>query len=400
MSLDVVPRAPARRRPSRLAVLLVAGITDSVGLAFGWTVFLLAVTARDGLDAGAVLLAAMLLGVGLSAPFCAALATHLSPRAQLRRLAISEAGCRLAAFLLLMAGCSAASMAPLVVLMNVLAWSGFAAMRAEAARTEREAGGGRSLTWYAVSIAGSEALAAAAASVLIGSRPSTALLAATAAVYAGALVPQWLAGAGAPAQLPARTPNPVPLRLVAPVCGLGGITFLLAAGPALMATVLAFELYGRLGVVVSAVCFAACSLMSARLQAVVGRWVSAPRAAFGLGVLLVGGWALSGAGLAGLAVAQGLAGLAQCSLEGDLDARVVARLGPDQHTAGLALASSSRALGGAVSVGSLPLLLAHVPLPAVCAVAAGVLVTAHLAGSGLHRLRTAAPIAPVSGLAG
>ena len=98
--------------------------------------------------------------------------------------------------------------------------------------------------------------------------------------------------------------------------------------------------------------------------------------AFALGAVMVGGWALSGAGLAGLAVAQVCAGVGQCALEGDLDARTVARTGPAASTSALALASSSRALGGALAVYLLPAATAAVPLPALCLATAGLLALA------------------------
>ena len=68
------------RRPLRLRSLLRAGMIDSTGMAFGWTVFLLVLTRRGGLDAAAVPASAMLIGIALSAPFSAWLAPRLSPR--------------------------------------------------------------------------------------------------------------------------------------------------------------------------------------------------------------------------------------------------------------------------------------------------------------------------------
>ena len=75
---------PAGR--GRLRLLLTAGIVDSTGLAFGWTVFLLAITDRHGLDAAALQASAMLVGVAASAPFSAWLAPRLSPQAVLLSL--------------------------------------------------------------------------------------------------------------------------------------------------------------------------------------------------------------------------------------------------------------------------------------------------------------------------
>ena len=170
--------------------------------------------------------------------------------------------------------------------------------------------------------------------------------------------------------------------------------FFLAAAPALAATVLAYEAYGTSGVVVSAVAFAAGSLAAARVQAVVGRWQPTAMSAFALGALLVGGWSLAGLGLAGLAVAQALAGMAQCALEGDLDARIVDRAGAERSTSALAMASSSRALGGALAVWLLPYLAGVVPLYPVCGAVGGALACASLVTLATRR-RGTPPIARI-----
>ena len=57
-------------RADRMQELFVAGITDSFGMALGWTVVLLAATARGGMAEAGLLQAAMLGGVVLSAPAC------------------------------------------------------------------------------------------------------------------------------------------------------------------------------------------------------------------------------------------------------------------------------------------------------------------------------------------
>jgi hypothetical protein len=373
MSGDSERATSVRRPPNRLRLLLLAGVLDSTGLAFGWTVILLVATEQGGLDLAAALSSAMLIGVALSAPFSAVLARCLSPRAVLRTLAVSEAGCRLSLFILVIAHAPASVIAPLIVVMNVFAWSGFAAMRSEAARTERTQGGGASLTAYVVAIAASEALATAAASMIVGGAPAGVLLYLTMATYVGALIPQWLAAEGAPRTRAAPGSRPrshgVRLRPLVLPCGLGSLVFVLAGAPAVLATAIAFERYGTVGVAVSAVAFAVGSLASVRIQAMAGR-ASTPAAAFGLGALMIGGWSLSGTGLIGLALAQVMAGAAQCALEGDLDTRATAGSRPADAMTGLSLASSGRALGGAASVAALPFLLPHVSLPVLSGVTA------------------------------
>ncbi len=359
-------------RPLPLGHLLASGIIDSTGLAFGWTVFLLVINERGGLHEASILAAAMLAGVALSAPFSAWLSPRLSPSRLLRALAVGEGLCRLALFGLLWLNPGPWVMVPVVTGMNVLAWTAFAAMRSQVSRSEPSDGGGRSLTWYAVAIAGSEALAAGAASLLLNRTPPTPVLVAVAVVYVLSLAPQWWVGEHAERY---RRPEVAAARraawtTLAGPCGLGAGVFLVAGAPALLATVLAFERYGSIGVVVSALSFAACSLGAARLQSVVGRWRPGPLAVLVLGGLLVGGWSLSGRSLLGLAVAQGCAGLAQCTLEGELDTRVVRRLGDQAATTGLALASSSRALGGALAVALLPVLLNHTSLAVICSAGA------------------------------
>jgi hypothetical protein len=371
--------------------VLSAGVVDSVGLAFGWTVFLLAVTERDGYAAATAQYAAGLVGVAVSGLVSARLARRLSPRDLLRVLAVAEGICRVGVFGLFWLNAPAAVLAALVAVMNVLAWSAFAAMRTEMSRAQDEGaaggggvrggvrggdgGAGRLLTLYAVAILSSEALATGLASVVLSAAPPTPVLAVVATVYGLALVPQWLVATGAPRDRPPAARR-TPWRVVALPCGLGGVVFLLAGAPALAATVLAYDLYGRDGVLVSAVAFAAGAMGASRVQGVVGRWQPPATPAFALGALLVGGWAVSGAGLVGLALAQACAGVAQCALEGDLDARTVARSGPATATSALALASSSRALGGALAVYLLPVVADDVSMALLCSLAAGALAVA------------------------
>jgi hypothetical protein len=389
----VTAGGPSHRRPLGLRPLLAAGVIDSTGLAFGWTVFLLVITERGGLGEGAQMAAAMLVGVALSAPFSAWRSPRLSPRTLLRRLAVAEGACRVGLFACLWLAPQRLLLVALIVVMNTLAWTAFAAMRSEVARAEQAAG--NSLTHYAIAIAASEALAAGAASLLLSRTPPGPVLAGVAVVYTLSLLPQWWVGTRSEPDRRPRADQPAGVDVVRAVlipCGLGTLVFLLAGAPALLATVLAYERYGARGVLVSAVSFAACSLGAARLQSVLGRWRPTLPAAFLVGALMIGGWALSDRSLLGLAIAQGGAGLAQCSLEGHLDSRVVARLELEAGsvTTGLAFAASSRALGGALAVALLPLLLDHTTLPLLCAVTATGLLLAALVSGAISVGRAAA----------
>ena len=390
-------------RPLRLGQLLASGVIDSTGLAFGWTIVLLVVTDRGGLGAGALMSAAMLVGIALSAPCSAWLSARLSPRDLLRILAVAEGACRLGVFGMLWLRADTRLMALVVVAMNALAWSAFAAMRAEVARAEEEADSGRSLTWYAVAIASSEALAAGAAALLLDRTPPTAVLAVVTGYYVLSLAPQWWVGSHADPGRHPRSARLTQVRMVIAPAGLGALVFLLAGAPALLATVLAYELYGSTGVVVSAVAFTVCSLAAARLQASLGGWRPPALPLLVLGALMVGGWSMSGHSLIGLAIAQGCAGLGQCTLEGELDSRIVSRLPVGAATAGLAFASSSRALGGAVSVALLPSLVLHTSLPVLTGALAGALLLAAAAlamGHVLHPVRHLPPSFAVGFAAG
>ena len=76
------PARPARTavRSARFAHLLTAGLVDSFGMTFGWTVFSLLVLDTGGLVAVGVCNAAMLVGVALSAPATAWLSGRLDTR--------------------------------------------------------------------------------------------------------------------------------------------------------------------------------------------------------------------------------------------------------------------------------------------------------------------------------
>lgn len=353
----------ATDNPGRLARLLIAGVIDSAGLALGWTVVLLVVSERAGLGGAAALSAAMLIGVGLSAPFSHWLAQRASAAATLRLLAVCEGGCRLALFALLLLDLPVALMALVTCLMNVLAWAGFAAMRAEMVRARPAGPPGKPLTWYAVGIGSSEAVFAAGASLAIGASPPPAITALVGLAFAAVLYPTWCVGADADRTVAQHQPGSLQIRQLAPLWASGGILFLLASGPALLATALAYDRHGTTGVAVAALAFAAGSTASSQVQAVLGRSARPARLRWMAGAGMIIGWTVSGTGLFGLALALACSGAFQCALEGELDSAVLLRLGGQSATGGLAAAAAVRALGGAAAVATLPLALESVSLP-------------------------------------
>ena len=199
------------------------------------------------------------------------------------------------------------------------------------------------------------------------------------AVYVLALAPQWWVGGHAdPVRRNRRARRrTAPLRPLTRQAVFGAGVFLLCGAPALLATVLAYERYGTAGVAVSAVAFTVGSFGTSIVQTQFAKLSTGALPVLVLGAVMVGGWSLSGLGLAGLALAQACAGLAQGSLEGDLDTRMAARVPARTASAALGLAASARALGGALSVALLPLLLHRTSLPTLSATASiGLLVAA------------------------
>ena len=133
---------------TRLRRLIATALVDSFGLSLGWTVFSLQVVRDDGLAGLGLCNAAMLCGVASSAPVAARLSTHLDGRALLRVTAATEAGLRIGTFVLLLAGAPLAVVAAAAA-SNVVAWTGYAGMRAEVAATDPR---GAAMTWYMVAV--------------------------------------------------------------------------------------------------------------------------------------------------------------------------------------------------------------------------------------------------------
>ncbi len=378
------------RRAGRLRELLFAGIVDSFGMALGWTVIVLLAAARGGLAEAALYNAAMLIGAVLSAPATGWLSRRFNGRALLRGSAAVEVLLRGAVLGGLVAGAPAWSIAAAVVVMHTAAWAGFAGMRAEVTAVDASP---RSMTRYVMCIMGVEAAGTALAALLptgVSGYPTGGLLVAIFVVYLGSLLPTVLSArrariaptpasaatpvahhgsnphAFAPALRPAGRGRhalvppggavrlPVPRLLLA-----GGGVMLLAAGPTLLSVPVTEELHGGAWVAASAVAFALGTLFATSAVTAIGR-LRLPAvlrwSLWGLGMLV--GWILAPGYAPMVLVAQFGAGLAQTAFEGDMDSRVAAESTPDSVTRDLAYAASVRALGGAISVRLLPMLVA------------------------------------------
>ncbi len=382
--------------------LMVAGLIDSFGLALGWTVFTLLAIANGGLAAAGLYNAAMFVGVMLSAPVTGWLASHLPGRTLLRTTAGVEIVLRVATLAALLAGWSAPIIVAFIVAMNIVAWAGYAGMRAEVAAADSSP---RAMTHYAMSIAAIEAFGAGVAALLPTSSQGTlhdALLWLVLTVYAGSLLPTF--GCARRSRVPstrtvhhhaaisqtASGPRPA-LGVVAhrAVAGLraahlrgqiapllaGAAIMLIASGPTRLAVALGVELHGQLSVVVSTAAFTVGCLFSSLAVGRVARLQLPAKLiwpAWGVGMLI--GWVIAPWHITGLLVAQFLAGLSLTAFEGAMDAHVAGNAGTGEVTAALAWSAAARALGSAAAVRILPMLVVAAQIGQLSAVAAGTLV--------------------------
>jgi hypothetical protein len=408
---------------TRLRRLIATALVDSFGLSLGWTVFSLQVVRDHGLAGLGLCNAAMLCGVALSAPVAARLSTHLDGRALLRVTAATEAGLRIGTFVLLLAGAPLAAVAVAVAASNVVAWTGYAGMRAEVAAADPR---GAAMTWYMVAVAAIEAAGTATAALLPTgpTQPvSGGLLVAVVAGYGACLFPTWLVAGGArvpraprrtrPAGLgwsawfprPSGGSRPVGLGWSAgfprpsghwrptPLLASGGLVMLLGSGPTLLAVGLAAELHGTRWVAGSALAFALGSLVAPLAVARLERRAVPPSVAWpALGVGMVAGWAFAASNPAALLAAQLLSGMCMSALEGDMDARVASRAhSPRGVTAGLANAAALRAFGSAAAVAIAPRVIADAGFGGLSVAFTTVLLTAMVLTLAWHRGRSSLP---------
>ncbi|WP_306205083.1 hypothetical protein [Actinoplanes sp. RD1] len=382
------------RRAGRLRELLVAGVTDSFGMALGWTVLVLFAVSRGGLAEAALYNAAMLLGVVLSAPVTGWLSRRFPGRGLLRGAAGTELLLRVGALAGLLAGLPSALIAAAVVVMNIAAWTGFAAMRAEVAAVDA---GPRAMTRYALAIAAVEAAGTGVAALLPVDLNGHLLLAVY-VVYGGSLIPTLLSArrarmtplGAARRVIPGRTlgygaispvvaaPRIVTDRAfdraffgrayfdrrrrlaVSPrVLAAGGGVMLLAAGPTLLAVPLTTELHGRHLVALTAVAFSIGCLLATAAVSFLSRSNLPPALRWTLwGLVMLIGWLGAPLHASAVIAAQFLAGLSQTAFEGDMDALIASEAPADGVTTALAYSASVRALGGSIAVKLLPTLVA------------------------------------------
>jgi len=379
-------------RRSRLLRLTAAGLVDSLCLSTAWTVLLLELVESHGLGAAGVCSAAMLVGVALSAPVARRAGQRLTGRQLLRAAAGIEAVLRVAVVALVLGGAPVWAIAVGVTALNVLAWTGYAGMRAEVAALGM---GGAALTAYGTVVAAVEAAGVALAALLPLAGPSgRTLLLTVMACYVLALLPTaWVAGASRVprAQAPCRAPRQHGHGAVSPPVVSGLVLMFLASAPTLLSVALAEELHGRSAVAAAALAFTAGSLLAPLAAGFVDRrhlntgavwWLCASG--------MVAGWVLAPQSVTLLCAAQVLSGLTMTLLEGLLD-NAAARYDPTAVTGALAMASAGRALGSAGGTAVLPLLVAGASLTAVTApvtVVLLVLTVVASCGAAAHRRAT------------
>jgi hypothetical protein len=367
----------------RVRLLTLAGVTDSLGLATGWTVFNLIAVYRHGLAVTGLLNAAMLCGVAASAPAASWLTQRLNGRRTLELTAAFECVLRAATLAALYWNAPVPILAAMVFVMNVVAWVGYAAMRSEVAAAS---GSEWSMTKYVAAIISIEAVGATLAAVLpITSSGGIAAhwVAAVMVVYGISLLPTAMVARQSP--VPVLTPRgrgqgarAVERRLLL----IGAAVMAVCSGPTLLYVALAAKLHGRTSVAGAAMAFAVGSLLApAATRAVQRHGVAASTMWTVWGAGMIAGWALATWSLVGLCVAQLLSGVALTGFEGAMDNALASTASSGSATTALARGSASRALGGAVAVRMVPMFAASA---ALARFSAGAMAACLLAAVGAH----------------
>src|SRR4051812_12544767 len=355
----------------RVSHLLLAGAVDSVGLAFGWTVFNLIAVYRHGLAVTALLNVAMFIGVALAAPVAGRLTAWLDGRRVLQLTAGVEALLRMWTLALLFWGAPLPLLFGLVLVQNVAAWIGFAGMRVEIAAAGADAAG---MTRYLALTVALEALGASVAALLPitgHGAISSAWVGIALVVYGLSLLPTaFIAEASTVAVRQPSVGRPVDPRhrrlLVA-----GAVLMAIGSGPTLLFVGLSAHLHGHSSVVGAAIAFAAGSL----LAPVATRRLSAvnrvPRPTWPLFCAgMVAGWAIAPWSIAGLWFAQLMSGLCLTGFQGVMDRELAGGADDGRATTSLTQGSAARAVGSAAAVRLVPVFASPVPLAAFAGVSA------------------------------
>ena len=368
----------------RVVRLTLAGAADSMGLALGWTVVNLLAVHEHGLAGAGLLNAAMLLGVALSSPAAAWLTRHVQGRHLLQGTAVAEALLRAWTLTLLLLNAPLAVVAALVLLTNVIAWVGYAGMRAEVARARS---GAAAMTRYVAVIIAVEAIGTTVGALLpIVSQGSvdSAIVFSVIFVYGVSLVPTVLVAAGSTIPVvPSRGAadlTPQSKRLLAA----GTLLMVVCSGPVLLFIALADKLHGQAAVAPAAIAFAAGSMAAPWAGRVMSRsglplmtlWLT-----WGAGMVF--GWIAAPWTVGGLCVALFLSGICLTGFEGAMDALLAAAAPEGRATASLAHGSAARALGGAAAVKLVPLLSSTAALAELAAVSS---VLCAVAAVAVHRV--------------
>ncbi len=386
-----MPAPPRHARPpvrsARLGQLLAAGLIDSFGMTLGWTVFSLLVLEANGLAGLGACNAAMLVGVALAAPATAWLSPRLGAGALLRATSAVEAVLRVVSFGLLLAGAPVAVLAVVVVVMYAAGLAGYAGMRAEVSAASPPDRAAATMTRFVVAILAVEAAGVASAALLPGEPPGTAegLLVGVVVFYGASQLPIWLVARGARVgRPPRRAARRGRARASLPLLA-GALIMLLGSGPALLAVGLAARLHGSRWVAGSALAFTAGALLAPWAVALLERQrlpATVTWPAWGSGMLL--GWVLAPTHVAGLLLAQILAGLCIAAFEGSMDAHVAAKQTHGHLTGSLAASEAVRAIGSAAAVATLPALVGTSSIAAFSGVASAVLLLATVLAVAVH----------------
>ncbi len=371
---------------------MTAGLVDSFALSLAWTVVVLELSSRYGLMAAGACSTAMLVGVAMSAPVATWMAQRMEGRQLLRTAGTIEAVLRISVLLLLPAGAPVWLLAVVVTAMNVVAWTGYAGMRAEVAAVSD---GATALTWYSTVVAAVEAVGVAAGALLpLGSEGRLAPPAFTGVtlLYVLALVPTLVVAGGSPVPravraMGTRSGDLLRRRRPSRVTVQGALVMTAASAPTILAVALAAELHGRGSVGLAAAAFTIGSLLAPAVATFLERmhrnhlvwWLL-------LADGMVAGWVLAPFSVLLLCVAQLLSGLCMTTLEGLLDTRA-AHERPDAVTAALARATAARALGSAAGTAVLPVVVAGAGIARVSTLLAVALLSAAAGAQGLRAAR-------------